>query len=190
MIQILEIPPERLPEYDRVPSSFLVRSILEPELVDGGLGGMTLHEVPVEQPYVKDYDSYGELPSDWPQKFDIRNWGFFLALDGRRPVGAAAVAFDTTGVFMLETRRDLSVLWDLRVRPEVRGAGIPLFRRAAAWSRARGCVQMKIETQTINVPACRFYQKMGARLGEIRRFGYAAIPAVAREVMLNWYLDL
>jgi streptothricin acetyltransferase len=49
---------------------------------------------------------------------------------------------------------------------------------------------MKIETQNVNVPACRFYQRMGAYLGEIHRHGYAAIPAVAHEVMLNWYLDL
>ncbi|KAF0107967.1 MAG: acetyltransferase [Anaerolineaceae bacterium] len=189
-IRILEIDPARLADYDRIPSRFLVRSVLDLELVDGGLGGITLHAVPAAQPYVKDYDAHGELPSDWPRKFDVRNWGFFLAMDGGRPVGAAAVAFDTAGVFMLEGRRDLAVLWDIRVRPEARGAGIPLFRRAAEWSRARGCKQMKIETQNVNLPACRFYQRMGARLGEIRRFGYAAVPAAAHEVMLNWYLDL
>ena len=49
---------------------------------------------------------------------------------------------------------------------------------------------MKIETQNTNVPACRFYQRMGARLGEIHRFGYVAVPAVAGEVMLNWYIKL
>lgn len=190
MIEIVEIGPERLAEYDALPSRFEVRSVLEIELVDGGLGGILLREVPVAQPYVKDYDSYGELPSDWPKQFDVTNWGFFMAMESGRPVGGAVLAFDTTGVFMLEARKDLSVLWDLRVRPEARGAGIALFRRAAAWSRARGCTQMKIETQNVNVPACRFYQKMGARLGEIRRFGYAAVPAVAHEVMLCWYLDL
>lgn len=49
---------------------------------------------------------------------------------------------------------------------------------------------MKVETQNVNVPACRFYQRMGCRLGEIRQYGYAAVPAVADEVMLNWYLEL
>lgn len=189
-IQIIEIPTSRLDEYDAIPSSFIVRSILTPELVDGGLGGILLREVPVAQPYVKDYDSYGELPSDWPRQFDVTNWGFFMATESGRPVGGAAVAFDTTGVFMLEACKDLSVLWDLRVRPEARGAGILLFRHAASWSRARGCTQMKIETQNVNVPACCFYQKMGARLGEIHRFGYVAVPAAAHEVMLCWYLDL
>lgn len=192
MIEIAEISPDRLSVYNTIPSRFLVRSMLDPEPVEDGLGGILLCEVRVEAPYVKDYDSYGELPTDWPVKFDTRNWGFFLAVDGARPVGAAAVAFDTTGVFMLEARRDLSVLWDIRVAPEAksRGVGRLLFEYAVSWSRARGCVQMKIETQNVNVPACRFYHSMGCQLGEIRRFGYAAIPAVAHEVMLCWYLDL
>jgi len=187
-IVIEEITPEGLFEYARVPIAFEVKSIFQVELVGGGLGGMLLHEVPVN-PYIKDYD-VEETPEDWPKKFDVTNWGFFLAKEGGKTVGAAAVAFDTTGVFMLEARRNLSVLWDIRVRPEARGSGIPLFRYAAEWSRERGCTQMKIETQNVNVPACRFYQRMGARLGEIHRFGYAAVPAVAHEVMLNWYHDL
>jgi GNAT superfamily N-acetyltransferase len=189
-IHILEIGPDRLDEYARIPSRFEVRSILRVELVDEGLGGMQLVEVPVDRPYVKDYDAGGELPTDWPSKFGVGRWGFFLALERGSPVGGAAVAFATTGVFMLERRPDLSVLWDIRVLPEARGAGIPLFRHAASWSRQRGCTQMKAETQNVNVPACRFYRRMGCRLGEIHRFGYAAVPAVAGEVMLNWYLDL
>lgn len=49
---------------------------------------------------------------------------------------------------------------------------------------------MKVETQNVNVPACRFYQRMGCQLGEIRLYSYAAVPAVAHEVMLNWYYNL
>ena len=188
-ITIAEIGPERLAEYAGIPIALEVKTILEVELVDGGLGGMRLHEVLVK-PYLKDYDAGGELPTDWPKRFDVSKWGFFLAQLDHEPVGAAAVAYDTTGVFMLEARRDLAVLWDIRVRPEARGAGILLFRHAAGWARRHGCTQMKIETQNVNVPACRFYQRMGAHLGEIHRHGYAAIPAVAHEVMLNWYLDL
>jgi GNAT superfamily N-acetyltransferase len=189
-INIVEIGPDRLGEYCLVSNRFEVRSWLRVELVKGGLGGVLLGEEPVEEHYVKDYDSSGELPSDWPKQFDVTKWGFFLAMDGNTTVGGATVAFDTAGVFMLETRRDLSVLWDIRVCPDARGVGIPLFRYAAEWSRKRGCRQMKVETQNINLPACRFYQRMGCQLGEIRRFGYAAIPAVAHEVMLCWYLEL
>jgi len=189
--QVIEIGPERLTEYDRIPSCFLVRSVLEVELMNSGLGGILLKEIPVERPYIKDYDRE-EKPTGWPRKFDVRNWGFFMAFEGRQPIGAAAVAYDTTGVFMLEARRDLSVLWDIRVHPDLRGGGIGkmLFTHAAAWAHERGCSQMKIETQNVNVPACRFYQHMGCELGEVHRYGYAAVPAVSHEVMLCWYLTL
>jgi GNAT superfamily N-acetyltransferase len=194
MLHIIEIGPERLNQYELVPQRVEVRSILEPRIVNNGLGGILLDEVPIDKPYIKDYDSPGNYPSDIPKQFDVSKWGFFLTMDKQsdteRPAAAAIVAFDTTGVNLLEERRDLSVLWDVRVCPEYRGAGIALFRHTAEWSRIRGCQQMKVETQNVNVPACRFYQRMGCRLGEIRRFGYAGVPAVANEVMLCWYLDL
>ena len=189
-IRIEKIGPSRMEEYQSVPIWFEVKSVFEPVLVNNGLGGILLRETPVEKPYIKDYDSYTETPSDWPKKFDVSKWVFLLAMNGVTVVGAAAVAFDTTGVFMLEARKDLTVLWDIRVRPEARGVGIMLFRYAARWSCAQGCTQMKIETQNVNVPACRFYQRMGATLGEIHRFGYAAVAEAAHEVMLCWYLDL
>ena len=109
-IDIEEITADRLAEYDRVPQRVDVKSILEIELINQGLGGMLLREVAVERPYLKDYDAACDLPSSMPNKFDVRNWGFFLAKDGSAPVGAATVAFDTTGVFMLEARKELAVL--------------------------------------------------------------------------------
>ena len=51
------------------------------------------------------------------------------------------------------------------------------------------CTHLKIETQNINVPGCRFYASQGCRLGEINQFGYAD-PRVSHETMLVWYLDL
>ena len=47
-----------------------------------------------------------------------------------------------------------------------------------------------IETQNINVNACRFYAKQGCKLGGINRYGYGDHPQVKHEVMLIWYLDL
>jgi GNAT superfamily N-acetyltransferase len=102
------------------------------------------------------------------------------------------VAWNTNGVNMLEGRQDMSVLWDIRVIPERRGQGIGklLFEHAAAWSKSKGCAQMKIETQNINVKACRFYESQGAVLGDIRRFAYQYDQRVKDEIQLNWYLAL
>lgn len=192
-VTIQEIGVEDLARYAEVPIVFEVRSVLQIDLIDGGLGGIRLREEKVVPPYVKDYDGYeDDGPERWPMRFDLRNWGIFLAVDGTRSVGGVVVAFDTPGVNMLAGRRDLAVLWDIRVHPEFRrrGTGTALFRHAVDWSRDRKCVQMKVETQNVNVSACRFYAKQGCHLGEINRYGYAGHPEVGHEVMLVWYLDL
>ena len=99
------------------------------------------------------------------------------------------MAWNTPGVDMLEGRRDLAVLWDIRVHRDhrCRGVGTQLFKRAAAWARERGCCFLKIETQNVNVPACRFYAAQGCELGAINRHAYAECPD---EVELVWYVDL
>jgi GNAT superfamily N-acetyltransferase len=186
-----------LPIYASISIAFWVESLFRIEIVERGLGGFRLSEEKVDPPYLKDYDAAGcdgnpETPLDWPRMFDISNWGIFMAFENEHPVGAAAVALHTAGVNMLEGRQDLAVLWDIRVQPEYRGQGIgrELFRHSAGWARSQGCRQLKIETQNVNVPACRFYASQGCTLGGINRFGYAGCPAVAHEAMLLWYLDL
>jgi len=193
VVKIQEIGADALQHYKQISIAFEVKSVFHVELINNGLGGIRLREEEVMPSYIKDYDAYEDGgPEEWPKRFDIRNWGFFLALDQTRPLGGAAVAFNTPGVHILDGRADLAVLWDLRVYPDFRGCriGTKLFNHAANWSRKRGCKQLKFETQNVNVPACRFYAKQGCQLGEINRYAYAAHPEVGHEVMLVWYLDL
>jgi GNAT superfamily N-acetyltransferase len=67
------------------------------------------------------------------------------------------VAFNSADVTMLEGRRDLAVLWDIRVSPDFRGQGLGsgLLRAAEAWAISKGCLELKVETQNTNVRACR-----------------------------------
>lgn len=171
--------------FSSIPISFRVDSIYQ---IDSDT--LRLTEIPVDQPYIKNYDDYGE-PLSWIAEFDISNWALFIAAENDCPVGGAAVAWNTNGVNMLEERIDLSVLWDIRVHPDHRGRGVgkTLFLAAADWSRSRGCVEMKIETQNNNVNACKFYQRMGCVLKEIRHGAYSE-PELADEIMMLWYLDL
>ena len=189
-MDINEIPHSQLNEYARISIAFTVSSILEARLLDKGLGGIQLVEQPVPA-YIKDYDMF-DSPLSWSHEFDIKNWRFFLAQEGEKIIGGAALVWNTSDVNILDGRDDLSVLWDLRVAPEMRrcGVGKKLFEHAAAWSKSKNCVQMKIETQNINVNACRFYASMGAELGDIRRFAYRHDVLLNYEVQLNWYLSL
>jgi GNAT superfamily N-acetyltransferase len=179
-----------LSEYARIGMQFQVHTALELSLGDHGLGGFVLTERPVAAPYLKDYDTAGEGgPLRWSVDFDVSSWGLIAAHDGETRIGGVVIAFDTPGVMMLDGRRDLAVIWDIRVADGVRrqGVGSRLFRAAEAWAAARGCCQIKVETQNINVPACRFYLRQGCTLGAINRFAYPDLPD---EVQLLWYKDL
>jgi len=194
-VDIREVGAESLPQYETIPSCFLVESVYRVVELQRGLGGFALLEERVEPAYVKDYDRQAvpdARPTSWPTCLDTRQWGFFIAFDADRPVGGATLAWNTPDVHMLERRRELAVLWDIRVHPEYRerGIGTRLFQCAAGWARRRGCRQLKIETQNVNVRACRFYARQGCALGAIHRFAYMGCPDVAHEAMLLWYLDL
>jgi len=178
-IDISEDSFDALAEYATVPIAFEVRTVLD-------ISSMT--ERVVDPPYVKDYDAI-EGPTSWPTRFDISRWRLLAArVDGRR-VGGAAIAFDTLGVRMLGGRRDVALLWDLRVATDLRGRGVgtALFRAAERWAEEKGCMAIEVETQNVNVPACRFYARMGCRLGAIERQAYPEFP---NEVQLLWYKRL
>jgi GNAT superfamily N-acetyltransferase len=190
ILQIESIGAEDFALYDAIPNHFEVRTVFQVVAPDSGLGGLQLIEQPVE-PYLKTYDNDG--PTAWAQAFDLQTWGIFVAFDDGVPVGGAVVALNAQ-VYPLDhfQRKDLAVLWDIRVHPNARGRGIGarLFRHTADWARGQGYGQLGLETQSINVPACRFYAKQGCTLGAIHRYGYAGVPDVAHEAMLLWYLDL
>lgn len=189
-IIVREIGPDSYSLYAQVKPEFVVQSSLDCESVDGGIGGLRFHETPVDHPYGK-YD-HDEDPPDWAQKYDLSKWGIFLATIDGRSVGGAAVGPPTPGIVVTDGRQDVAALWDLRVSPEERrrGVGTALLRSCARWARDRGFALLGIETQNVNVPACRFYAKNGCELAEIRRFAYAHCPEFAHEVMLIWHLAL
>jgi GNAT superfamily N-acetyltransferase len=189
-VVIREEPMDLLNEHANIPIAFTVDRVLEVSIRDDGLGGITLKEVPVDAPWEKDYDRItGEDPTRWSKQFDTSNWGLIAAHAGSSRVGGAVIAFNTAGVDMLENTRTIAVLWDLRVRPAIRSSGVGsmLFRRVEEWALRQGCRTLKAESQNINVPACRFYARMGCKLGSINRFAYPDLPD---ETQLVWVKQL
>jgi GNAT superfamily N-acetyltransferase len=186
-IEIREESAGALVGYAAVPIAFEVREHLAVVAPQGGLGGLHLVPEPVSAPWVKDYDADpAEGPAGWAARFDIAGWGVLTAWAGPARVGGAVVVCRAPGVDMLEGRADLAVLWDLRVTPGLRGRGVgaSLFRAAEGWALARAAAWLKVETQTVNVPACRFYARQGCVLGAVHRFAYPGLPD---EAQLLWY---
>jgi GNAT superfamily N-acetyltransferase len=160
---------------------------------DASLGGeprIRLTEVDVPTPYRKDYDAIPDnAPGDWPSVFDVSRWGLLVACSDDRWLGADVLAFDTPALEMLEGRTDITVLWDIRVTPDSRrkGVGTRLFDAATGWAIRRACKSLKVETQNVNVPACRFYARQGCVLRGARVGAYREFPD---EVQLLWYRHL
>ena len=193
MIQVHQTIGELPAGYAEIPIAFEVRTRLEPTLPEGGMGGIVLREVDVEEPYTKNYDELpGGSPEKWADRSVISKWCFFTAENSGPLVGGVAVEVGSPAIGAPEGRQDVAVVWDIRVCPECRGSGIGsrLFEAAAEWARGRGCVHLQAETQNVNVPACRFYEKMGCELGGIDRFAYWAVPEVRGEIMMVWVLAL
>lgn len=189
-VRIRQEPPTALAEYARVPIAFEVRERLAVVAADAGLGGLRLAAEPVAAPYVKDYDAQpGNHPAQWADRFDLRTWGILSAWSDGVRAGGAVVAWGASDVDLLDGRTDLALLWDLRVDPSRRGRGVgtALFRAAEAWALARGARWLKVETQNVNVAACRFYAARGCTLGAIHRHAYPTLPD---EAQLLWYRAL
>lgn len=192
-LQIVEEPTDDttiLEAYGSIPIAFMVVSRFVVTPIEQGLSGLQLAEEPVDPPYLKDYDAIeGERPIDWPRVFDLTHWGILAAYDGQQRIGGAVMAWKTADLEMLEERDDLAVLWDLRVAPayRARGIGHRLFNAVSAWAQARGCRELKVETQNINVGACHFYARQGCQLRTIHQNAYPGLPG---EVQLLWYKTL
>ena len=188
MIQIREEIPtaETISKYCAIPMAFRVESRFIPRLQADGK--WELNEESVDEPYIKDCDK-DNSPHEWAHRFNLSKWVVLSAYESDVRVGGAIIAFDTPAIHMLEGRSDLPVIWDIRVDPDARhkGIGSQLFAEAIKWATARGCSEIEIETQNINVPACKFYTRMGCELRDALPDAYPTHP---EETQFLWYREL
>jgi ribosomal protein S18 acetylase RimI-like enzyme len=176
--------PLDLKKYQQIPISFEVSAEYTIEELEKGINHHEMIEIPVDKPYLKNYDSY-ESPVDWLKFHDTTNWGMLMAYIDKLLVGGVILAWKSTDVNMLESRDDLVVVWDIRIVSEYRGLGIgrKLFDEVTEWCKKRNVKEIKIETQNNNIGACKFYSKLGAQLSE---FNVNAYPELPGEHQLIW----
>ena len=196
-VEVLEDESQDWATYATVSIAFTVRALLQ--LPSRGVGARSTPQRsasasppafetrPIVPAYQKDYDREPREHSiDWPRRFDVAPWGVLVArMEGER-VGGAVIAVQTEPPLdLLLDHPTGALLWDIRVTPGVRGRGVgrALLRAAERWASARGFTELMIETQDTNVPACRFYARMGCTLEAIVPGAYPTIP---HETQLLW----
>ena len=151
--------------------SFLVES----ELTLSAEGGVVRYEVVPVPAYEKSYardDLSGHL--DNPEK------AVFLAyLDGS-VAGRVVLSVGWNRYTWID---DIAV--DARSRRT--GVGRALMDQTVAWTIRLGLPGIRAETQNNNVPACKFYEACGFRLGGFDRDLYRGLDVGTTEVALFWY---
>ena len=137
--------------------------------------------VPVT-PYTKTYGFDEAEFTRHAQETDL----FAIVADfaGRdEPIGYALAAVDWSG---------FAVVDDIAVDRAHRGAGVAraLMDALRLWASGRRLAGIRLETQSNNLAACRFYESCGFVLGGYDRHLYKALHPGTREVALFWYLML
>jgi GNAT superfamily N-acetyltransferase len=163
-MEVRSEPLSELHRYVMVPSRFESTTVFDVEQTPSGLN---LLERRLPAPFLKNYDLL-ENPLNWPDRLDLSKWTLVGAHAGNERLGGA--------IGVLEA--DRVVLWDLRVSPEFqrKGIGSALFRTIESWGRDHGCGELMVETQNVNVAACRFYERHGCVLEQANPGVYAQLP--------------
>ena len=190
ILSIVEDDPAHLEDYARIPTAFVVTEVFDDQALEAMLRGDDGNATPIAERYWKDYDAHpGNRPTDWPSRFDLSRWTILAALaDGERVGGAAVIVGDPQSELLLDAR-NCALLWDLRVAPAMRGRGVgsALVRAAADVAARYGARTLRVETQQINVAACRLYAHHGFRLERLTPGAYADLPG---ETQLLWVKEL
>jgi ribosomal protein S18 acetylase RimI-like enzyme len=161
-------------DLNRCDNSFTV----EAELCLGAEDGRIGYTVRPVIPYVKRYGPEVYDAQAYIHQSDHAAWLAYV--DGQL----------TGQILVQEHWNRLAIIWDIAVDPpfRCRGVGHRLIEEAIRWARERGLPGVMLETQSINVAACRLYESCGFSLGGFDGYLYRGIERETREIALFWYL--
>jgi len=161
-------------DLNRCDNAFTVEAELRLIAEDGRIGYTA---VPVT-PYIKRYEPEIYDAQAYLEKSDHAAWLAYM--DGQL----------AGQILVHENWNRFAIIWDITVDPPCRrrGVGRRLMDQATAWAQARGLPGVMLETQHINVAACRLYASCGFVLGGFDAYLYRGVMPGTREIALFWYL--
>jgi streptothricin acetyltransferase len=142
-------------------------------------------------PFEEDWLAHARAVEPYPKSygFDAAELGAYIGADDRSlhlvigdetPVGYIALSSGWNNFACVD---------DLAVDAEWRGTGAAqrLMQQAVIWAKEQGLPGIRLETQSNNVAACRFYLRQGFVLGGYDRHLYEGLSPGTRETALFFY---
>jgi GNAT superfamily N-acetyltransferase len=173
-IEIHEIDLHNQLDFGRCEMSFTVTSKLILRAEDGRIT-YRIVDVP---PYQKEY---GPRRTDFAEYGSDHNKMIFLAYVNDELAGEVRIS---------KSWNKFALLDDFVVENRYRrqGVGRALIQRCVDWAKGKGFPGLTLETQNINVPACRLYESCGFELRGFDTHLYKGLDPSTDEIALYWYL--
>jgi len=159
-------------DYNRSNDGFMVTGRIVPKYANDE---WTYSEEKFAEPYFKKYADE-EIDFSYIEDADKV---VFLGYDGIDCIGRIRLRANWNGFAMIE---DIGIANSHRRR----GVGAALLAQATEWARQNGYCGLMLETQDVNVSACRFYASNGFAIGGVDTRLYANFPT-ANEKAIFWY---
>jgi len=176
-----------IPRLSQIRPGFVSETVLHVERLGSGIeAGWRLVERPLPEPFDKGdrYDFDATEQANIRQRFQ-RGDGLHLVVEWR---GRLAGLLDVTPQGWNSTAWVWNLMLDRAIRRQ--GIGRELFKRAVDWAREGSYRALIFETQTNNVPACKFYAALGCRLDGLRETLYTNEDIERGEVAVFWVYPL
>ena len=173
-ITIRELDHDNLQDVNKCDGTFTVHSKLVLHAADGVISYSVVSIEPYQKRYIfeeKDYPSYIGNPDKTVYFAYIEG-----QLAGQIDVSKHWKAYAWIGDFFV----------DLEFRRH--GIGHAMMEKAVDWAKARNLPGIMLETQDVNVQACRFYENFGFRLYGFDTYLYKGWNPATNEIALFWYL--
>ncbi|MCL2364679.1 MAG: GNAT family N-acetyltransferase [Defluviitaleaceae bacterium] len=171
---ITAITHQNMKDINKPHQPFNVIGKIIPEFIDGA---WSYTECLLDAPYEKNYPASELNCEDF---INNPHQIIYFYYDENECVGQIEITKNWNGYALIQ---NIAVAKNSRKK----GVGAQLMNAAIEWAKASGLSGLTLETQDINVSACRFYNKIGFRIGGVDTMLYANLDT-AHEKAIFWYM--
>jgi len=171
---IVELTHYNLQDINKANQPFDVIGKIIPEFTNGA---WSFSEYIYKEPYEKSYENDEEV---WEEYINNPDKIFFLYYDNDECVGQVRLQKNWNRYALIE---DIAVSKSHRNK----GVGSELVQKAIEWAKTKKLLGLVLETQDVNLLACRFYNKVGFQIGAVDTMLYANFDN-AHEKAVFWYM--